>query len=373
MLQSPYICKLLCLTAPKGLDFKTMGPDDAVTGARILLVDDDAAACQVIERQLKQAGFHNLSILDGPDGVFDTYVRERPDLLIIDYKLPPTNGVAILKALKALNPTDVHPPVIMITGTDDDAVKLAALEEGVADFLPKSFEAFELTLRVRNVLKTHRLYLEVQRQKTWLEETVRQRTNELRVARREVYERLAGAIEYRDDATGTHTRRVGDLSAKIALELGSSPEFASHIATAALLHDLGKIAVPDAILLKKGSLTSAERQAMEQHSLLGAQMLAGSGEPVLAMACEIALSHHEWWDGTGYPHGLRGIEIPFSGRIVAAVDAYDAMVTDRPYRGALSKQLALQELLAGRGTQFDPKVVDAMLVQIREATEAPLA
>ncbi|MEZ0325230.1 MAG: HD-GYP domain-containing protein [Fimbriimonas sp.] len=354
-------------------ELKMMGPDDAVTGARILLVDDDAEACKLIEHQLRHAGYHNLGILNGPEGVIDAYMRQRPDLLIIDYELPPTNGVAVLKILRPLDSKDAHPPVIMITGSGDESAKLTALEAGVADFLPKTFEPFELILRVRNVLKTHQLFLEVQRQKTWLEETVRQRIHELRLARREVYERLAGAIEYRDDATGKHTKRVGDLAARVAIELGSPPEFALHIATAALLHDLGKIGVSDAIILKKGKLTTAEREDMKQHSVLGAQMLSGSGEPILAMACEIALSHHEWWDGSGYPHGLRGTEIPLSGRIVAAVDAYDAMMSDRPYRNALPATTAIDELLSGRGTQFDPKVVDALLIVLRSEIDAAVA
>ncbi len=346
-----------------------IGPDDAVTGARILLIDDDPDICQTIERLLRQANYHNLGIMSGPEGLIDAYMRQRPDLLIIDYKLPPTNGLAVLKMLRPVD-YNVHPPVIMITGSGDESAKMAALEAGVSDFLPKTFEPFELVLRVRNVLKTHQLFLEVQRQKTWLEETVRQRTSELRIARREVYERLAGAIEYRDDATGAHTKRVGDLSSRVALELGSAPEFALHIATAALLHDLGKIAVPDSIILKKGKLTNDERLDMEKHSMFGAQMLSGSGEPILAMACEIALSHHEWWDGTGYPHGLRGTEIPLSGRIVAAVDAYDAMMSDRPYRGALNAETAVNELVNGRGTQFDPRVVDAVLAVIRSSEES---
>jgi putative two-component system response regulator len=259
----------------------------------------------------------------------------------------------------------------MITGSGDENAKHAALEAGVADFLPKTFEPLELILRVRNVLRAHQLLLEVQRQKTWLEETVRQRTHELRIARREVYERLAGAVEYRDDSTGAHSRRVGDLSSKVSIELGSSPDFAQCIATAALLHDLGKVGVPDSIIMKRGRLTPEERMDMQRHSMLGAQMLSGSGEPILAMACEIALSHHEWWDGTGYPHGLRGTEIPLAGRIVAAVDAYDAMLSNRPYRPALSPEEAINELIGGRGTQFDPTVVDALLVVIRSGYRDP--
>lgn len=347
-----------------------MGPDEELTAARILLVDGDADSRDSTEIQLRQAGFHNLELIATPELAIDAYVRARPDLLLLDHA---TNGLKLLADLRALDDDGIHPPVIMITGLVDTEAKHSALMAGVADFLDKKFDSFELILRVKNVLRSYQLLQQVQRQKTWLEETVRQRTQELRQSRMEVLGRLANALEFRDDATGAHTRHVGELASKVAMHLGSSIEFAQLIRTAALLHDLGKIAIPDAILLKPGQLNKRERERMKHHALVGAEILAGSGDPILSMASEIALSHHEWWNGTGYPHGLKSTEIPLSGRIVAAVDAYDVMLSDRPYRKALAPEQAIAELIAGRGAQFDPRVVDALLTIVRNSEPDPLS
>jgi putative two-component system response regulator len=297
-------------------------------------------------------------------------VRERPDLLILDFKLPPSDGLRILHECRQHDTDGIHTPTIMLTGGEDPEIQRAALEAGVADFLRKGFEGTELILRVRNVLRSHQLFLEVSRQKTWLEEMVRLRTAELFHARRDVLERLAAALDSRDDATGDHTRRVGKMAKLVAKQLGSPSEFSEAIEVAALLHDVGKIAVPDAILLKSGPLSTEERKFMEGHCTMGARILQGSGEPVMNMAHEIALSHHERWDGKGYPEGLAGSSIPLSGRIVAVIDAYDAMTHDRPYKRAISHEEALMELVRGKGTQFDPLVVDAFLAITRSISSS---
>jgi putative two-component system response regulator len=347
-----------------------MGSEDELTAASILLVDAEPESRHSTEIHLRQAGFYNLELIGTPELAIDAYVRSRPDLLLLNHA---SQGMKLLADLRTLDDDGIHPPVIMITGSVKTEEKHAALQAGVADFLDQKSDSFELVLRVKNVLRSYQLLQQVQRQKTWLEETVRQRTQELRQSRMDVLGRLASALEFRDDATGAHTRHVGELSAQLAAHLGSSLEFAQLIRTAALLHDLGKIAVPDAILLKPGQLNKRERERMKNHVLVGAEILAGSGDPILSMASEIALSHHEWWDGTGYPHGLKGTEIPLSGRIVAAVDAYDVMLTDRPYRKALTHNEAVAELVAGRGTQFDPRVVDALLSIVRNSEPDPLS
>ncbi len=326
----------------------------------------------ILCRTLRRAGFWNVCAITGPEGVVEAYLRERPELLIVDYKLPPSDGLRVMGLCREHEAISDHTPVIMLTGGDDPGIQRAALEAGVADFLRKGSEDTELILRVRNVLQAHQLFLEVSRQKTWLEEIVRLRTAELFQARRDVLERLAAALDSRDDVTGEHTKRVGKLARLVAQELGSPPEFSDAMEVASLLHDIGKIAVSDAILMKPGDLTPEERKVMQGHCFLGARILQGSGEPVMNMAHEIALTHHENWDGTGYPQALAGADIPLSGRIVAVIDSYDAMTNDRPYRNRMSHEDAISELLRCKGKQFDPQVVDAFLTVTRSiASSSP--
>ncbi|HSI72651.1 MAG TPA: HD domain-containing phosphohydrolase [Fimbriimonas sp.] len=341
-----------------------------INASRILIVDDDADVREILARTLRRSGFWNVSAISGPDGVVESYVRERPDLLVIDFKLPPSDGIRLLSECREHDTDGIHTPAIMLTGGEDPAIQRQALEAGVADFLRKGSEDTELILRVRNVLRSHQLFLEVSRQKTWLEEMVRIRTAELFHARRDVLERLASALDSRDDATGDHTKRVGKLARLVAKQLGSPPAFSEAIEVAALLHDVGKIAIPDAILLKAGPLTPEERKFMEGHCVMGARILQGSGEPVMSMAYEIAMSHHERWDGKGYPQGLEGTSIPLSGRIVAVIDAYDAMTHERPYKKHMSHEDSVMELVRNKGTQFDPQVVDAFLAITRSITSS---
>ncbi len=345
---------------------------DNIAASRILIVDDDPDMRDSLCRTLRRAGFWNVLAITGPEGVVATYLRERPDLLIVDFKLPPSDGIQVMAACREQEVENIRTPVIILTGGEDPGIQRVALESGVADFLRKDSEDTELILRVRNVLGAHQLFLEVTRQKTWLEEIVRIRTAELFQARRDVLERLAAALDSRDDVTGEHTKRVGKLARLVARELGSPTEFADAMEVAALLHDIGKIAVSDVILMKSGDLTPEERKIMQGHCALGARILQGSGEPVMNMAYEIALTHHENWDGNGYPQGISGVDIPLSGRIVAVTDSYDAMTNDRPYRKRLSHEEAVSELLRCKGTQFDPQVVDAFLSVTRSiASSSP--
>jgi putative two-component system response regulator len=216
-------------------------------------------------------------------------------------------------------------------------------------------------LRIRNLLETRFLHLSLQSHNETLEQRVRERTRDLEEARLEVLERLTQAAEYRDDATGQHTRRVGELSARMARKLLLGDEDVELIRRAAPLHDTGKIAIPDAILLKPGRLTPEEFEIMKTHASIGARMLSGGRTPMMLLAEEIALSHHERWDGTGYPNGLSGEDIPFAARIVAIVDFYDALANDRPYRSAWPESRIIAEIEGQSGKHFDPRVVEAFL------------
>jgi putative two-component system response regulator len=216
-------------------------------------------------------------------------------------------------------------------------------------------------LRVRNLLETRFLHEQLRRHNTSLEERVAERTHELEEARLEMLYRLARAAEFRDDETGRHTLRVGRIAGRIAHMLGLAADARELIAGAAPLHDIGKLGIPDSILLKPDRLDDAERQTVQSHTVIGAEILSGSRFPLLQLAEQIALSHHERWDGLGYPHGLARDRIPLAGRIVAVADVFDALTHDRPYKRAWTVKDALAEIEANASTQFDPCVVEALL------------
>ena len=230
---------------------------------------------------------------------------------------------------------------------------------GATDFVCKPFDPTEVRLRVRNLLQIRRLQLDSERQNELLSLRVAERTRDLDVARSELLDRLALAAEYRDDETQEHARRIGRTSGLIAERLGLSRETSELMVRAAPLHDVGKIGIPDSILLKPTRLTREEFAVMKCHARIGAELLEGGRSPVLRLASEIALSHHERWNGGGYPSGLAGEAIPLSGRIVAVADVFDALSHARPYKGAWPLDQALYEVCDREGPQFDPAVVKA--------------
>jgi putative two-component system response regulator len=237
----------------------------------------------------------------------------------------------------------------------------AALAVGAKDFITKPFESTEVLLRVHNLLETRLLHLELRRQRNLLAERFESRGRELEQARFEILERLARVAEHRDDGAFGHIRRVGDLSALIAAEMECSPELVEQIRRAATLHDVGKIAIPDGILLKPGRLTPGEFEIQERHTLIGADILSGGGFPVLRLAEQIALTHHERWDGKGYPNKLVADAIPLAGRIVAVADNFDALMNPRPYKVAWPPEDVLAYIEQGSGQSFDPAVVQAFV------------
>jgi putative two-component system response regulator len=251
--------------------------------------------------------------------------------------------------------------VLVLTGDTSTAVKQRALRVGARDFLAKPFDTIEALLRIRNLLTTRHFYTALEREQQRLEQAVRERTQELADTHLEIVERLARAAEYRDDNTGEHTRRVGRLAGLLARTLALSPDDVEMIERAAALHDVGKVGVPDAILLKPGPLTATETAVMRNHTVVGAKILSNSRAPLLRMAEAIALTHHERWDGTGYPGGLRDYDIPLVGRIVALADTFDAMTHTRPYQAAIRVEAAVDMIAELRGRYYDPAVVDAFI------------
>jgi putative two-component system response regulator len=249
----------------------------------------------------------------------------------------------------------------VLTADATERAKREALAAGAHDFLTKPFSITEALLRIRNLLETRSLYLELERQNEELATRVEARTRELEATRLEVLERLCQAVEFRDDVTGKHTRRVGERSARLAAALGLTSAEVDLIRKAAPLHDVGKIAIPDAILRKEGKLTAEEFDVMRQHTVVGARILAGGRSELMAVAETIARAHHERWDGKGYPEGRAGREIPVHARIVSIADVFDAVTTPRQYRTPWTEARAVQEIEAGAGTQFDPEITGAFL------------
>jgi putative two-component system response regulator len=281
--------------------------------------------------------------------------------MLMDLRMPEINGFQVLERLKQTVADFDYRPVMVITSDDDRETKQMALSSGARDFLSKPVSPVEVRLRVGNLLHTRFLQLELQRHAERLEDRVKARTAQLEEARIEILERLALAAEYRDDATGEHTRRVGQQSAALANALGLSLDEIEDIRRAAPLHDVGKIAMPDSILLKEGPLTDDQMDTVREHPTIGARILSGSRVPMLLIAEEIALNHHECWDGGGYPNGLKGEEIPMAARIVSIVDVFDSLTHVRPYKRAWTEDEALDEIESLSGSKFDPQVAEAFL------------
>jgi putative two-component system response regulator len=285
-----------------------------------------------------------------------------PDLMLLDLHMPSVDGFEIMQRLGGCASEGARFPIMVVSCDIAPLTKQQALSAGARDFMTIPLHAEEVLLRIRNLLETHLLYRELQHQKQELEARVLLQTNELKQAQIEILHRLALAAEFRDDVTGQHTQRVGQLAAQLARELGlPEPEIAL-LLLAAPLHDIGKLGIPEQLLLKPDRLTIAEFEQMKQHTTIGARILSGGRYELLRYAEEIAHSHHERWDGSGYPRGLAGEAIPLASRIVAVADAFDVLTHQRPYKQAWSIPDALQEIARQSRDKFDSRVVDALLV-----------
>lgn len=329
--------------------------------ARVLIIDDEPEKIKLVAQLLLHAGVGNTRGESDSTLARAAYEAFEPDLIVLDLHMSPCDGFQVLRDLQPVIPEDAYVPVLVLTGDVTQEARERALEEGAMDFLAKPFSAHEIVLRVKNLLHTRRLHVELQAERAHLEERVSERTAELEEARNEILERLALASDFRDDETGEHNNRVAALTTQLALGLGLDNEEAELMGRAALLHDVGKIGISDTILLKKGPLTDDERLLMQSHTVTGGMILRGSRSPLLRMAERIATSHHERWDGSGYPAGLERDVIPLAGRIVAVADVYDALTHERPYKHAWTSEEALQHIRGQAGKHFDPNVVTALL------------
>jgi putative two-component system response regulator len=357
-------------------------PNPAISQARIVVVDDEPANVLLLERVLQQAGYENVGSTTDPRTVADLCRQQPPDIILLDLMMPHLDGFTVMQWLRDNIEPGKYLPILILTADASAKTKRRALSSGANDFLIKPLDHTEVLLRVSNLLETRSLYCELADRNVHLEERVAKRTQELQItntqllhsnekleaskreleqSQMEVLERLARAAEFRDDDTGQHTQRVGETASLIAQKLGLNTLLIEHIHRAAPLHDVGKIGISDTILLKPGKLTPEEFDTMKTHTIIGGELLTKGQSPFMRMAHTIALTHHERWDGAGYPCGLAAESIPIEGRIVAVADVYDALTHDRPYKKAWPIEEALAEIKNQSGRQFDPAVVEAFL------------
>jgi putative two-component system response regulator len=343
----------------------------ALDPPRILAADDDAGALRVLERILARAGFAEVrTTLDGSE-VPALFRQTAPDLVVLDLHMGNVKGTDVIRSIRPLIPAGSYLPILVVSGDLTREARVAALAEGAVDFISKPYAVDEVLLRVRNHLHTRSLHQAVAEQNRELERKVLERTHALEETAWEVLERLARAGELRDDDTGLHTRRVAELSARIAAAMRLPAAQVEMIRRTAPLHDVGKIGIPDGVLLKPGKLNPGEWELMKRHTTIGAEVLSDGSSEMVRMAEAIALGHHERWDGGGYPQGVAGDAIPLPARIVALADVFDALSSERPYRPAWPRERVLAEIQAGRGTHFDPAVVDAFMAEVVPGMENP--
>ncbi len=371
------------------LDSLVHRTDAEIRRSTIMVVDDEFVNVKIVRKHLKDAGYENFITTTDSREALPLIQQQHPDVLILDLMMPHVDGFQILDAIRRDGELR-HLPVLFLTASDDTQTKLNALDLGATDFLRKPVDPTELVVRVRNVLRVKRHLDQLADYSTRLEKEVLARTQELDESRAEVIHALAVAGEQRDQETGNHVIRVARYCGILAHELGLDPAQADLLELTAVLHDVGKIGIPDAILLKPGALDEAEYAMMQQHCEFGMNILMGvacrtheltktclgqrrlSRSPILRNAAMIAMSHHEKWDGTGYPSGLKGEAIPIEGRICAVADVFDALSTRRPYKPALPWKRCHEILEEGRGSHFDPRVLDAFFARHADIREVQL-
>jgi putative two-component system response regulator len=337
--------------------------EPAIRSARILIVDDVDANVEMLQETLEIDGYDNVVSTTSSGQALTMVAAQRFDLILLDMRMPEIDGHEFIRRAKLLFPEEPL-PVLILTAQTDEETRRRALAAGVRDFVTKPFLLWELLHRVRNALE-----LQVRHDRTRLinqelESRVRTRTREVEDTRREVIRRLAGAGEFRDNETGQHVVRMSHFAHHLALAAGLDEAEAAMLRDAAPLHDIGKIGIPDAILLKPGRLTPEEWVIMQRHAAIGGEILANSGFDLLDLARIIAVTHHEKWDGSGYPAGLRGEEIPYPGRIVAIADVFDALTSERPYKPSWPVERAVALITEEAGRHFDPALAQLFVREL---------
>ncbi len=328
----------------------------------VLIVDDQSTSRTILSHVVKSINSKTKVIeKTNPEQALEWATEHTADLVFVDYVMPEMNGIDFVRLLKTL-PNYESVPVIMITIKKDAETRYEALDAGVADFLSKPVDVYECSARCKNLLTMHQQHIALQNRSNLFESLVKAATTEIRAREKETLMRLARAGEHKDYDTAMHLQRMSLYCRALAEKIGLSEEEAEVIELASPLHDIGKIGIPDSILLKKGALDDLELKAMRKHPLIGYEILQDSPSKYLQKGSEIALAHHERYDGTGYPYELKGNEIPLSARIVAVADVFDALTSVRPYKEAWSIDKALEYMQDESGKHFDPEIVTALLL-----------
>ncbi len=335
---------------------------------KVLIIDDSEINLTLIRALVIKLGECEPVLFDNPVKALEWCRSNEPDLVIVDYMMPEMDGLRFIAGFRALHGrTEI--PVLMITANDQKDVRYEALLGGANDFLTKPIDRIEFSARVRNMLALRTGQKFLADRAAHLANEVAERTREIRDRERELIYRISRAAEFRDPETGAHIQRMAHYSEIIARGLDLDAATCNLILRAAPMHDVGKIGIRDHILLKPGRLTPQEFEIMKQHATLGYELLKDSGSEILQAGAEIALAHHEKYDGSGYPRGLKGSAIPLFGRIVAVADVFDALTSERPYKKAWSLDDAMRFLEDGRGSHFDPLCVEAFLAGWEDVLE----
>jgi putative two-component system response regulator len=332
-----------------------------------LLVDDSRSVLDLLKWHIEADGAARATTyLDPLEAIAAARVADF-DLVLVDYEMPKMDGISLIRALRAI-PKLADIPIAMITSIENDQVRMQALEAGATDFMPKRPQSLEMKVRLRNLIRLGSAVRKLNDRAADLAGEVAAATRKLQEREEEIILRLALALEYRDNDTGEHTLRVAQYSRLIAEQLGLTPRFCRDIYLAAPLHDIGKVAIPDQILLKPARLNEAEMAVIQTHTAIGKRILADSRCELIQLGAEIAIAHHERWDGNGYPHGLKDRNIPIAARVVAVADVFDALTTKRSYKEAMPLDVARTYLVENKARQFDPACVDAFLSRWDEVT-----
>ena len=348
---------------------------------RILVVDDEATMRRLLEKLLRMEGY-DVSLASSGEQALSELLKHGADTVLLDMRMPGMTGLDVCRQIRN-HPRSLHTPVVFITAVNDRELRRKGMEAGADDFLSKPFDEVELLARIRNCVRVKRYYDNIEQQKEQLEVAVRDRTaalNEaiakltqsqldLRNSQEETIYRLSRAAEFRDDETGQHLQRMSRYCQLIAQRIGLDEATCELLRIASPMHDVGKLGIPDRILLKPGKLTPDEFTIMKGHAEIGYRILVGSDATPLKMAATIAHTHHEKWDGNGYPRGLKGEDIPLHGRIAAIADVFDALTSARPYKPAWALEDALQLMRTNRGTHFDHTLVDVFFDALPEVLE----
>ena len=334
--------------------------DYEIMNGRILIVDDKQENILLLEDILNKAGYKSVLSTSDPRDVLDLFVSFQPDLLLLDINMPHMSGFEVMEQIKEVFKSD-YLPVLVLTAYHDRETRLHALRIGARDFVSKPFDNEEVLCRIRNLLEVTLAHRHIKNSNTLLDQEVESKTRELHETRLEIIRRLGLAAEFKDRETANHIIRMSKICQILGVACGLSEKEGELILNASPMHDVGKIGIPDNILMKPDKLDSDEWETMKGHPEIGYRLLDGHSSEIMNAAKVIALTHHEKWDGSGYPRGIAGEDIPVMGRVCALADVFDALTSKRPYKKPWSMQEATDEIVKYTGKHFDPKMVDSFL------------